>query len=393
MRAKILSLMPRGWVWAAGLWMVTLTAPPSWSTEPFQVVSIQRTGNEITLDWIGGRGPFQVQAGDGAGEWDDLGPVVNGRSASVSWEGDAGYFRVLSSALGELFGRFDVMQGEFGDPMARHRLKSIWEFYKPRGGAPANPPGAFYESLSVRMESWEASGPQEFQGKLDELPGAQVTIDDRFLRVTWRTGELEDRRDFTLTLEFGYSLEDARFQPLHLSDAYANLECLYARPQWTLDFEGKPGTTTKDETQLVEMVTDEEPGSFFPWERQVEVRSGAVTARSIFDIGRFYDQGEPAFILKTPVLLDWREGTTVTGLTAEPLVFTGHYSQTYDPSHHNFVETLWLDPEREPGMAVEVLEELRQKDIWLLRATQPSAFPEDPVRLQAAGFDGSLRDL
>ncbi len=386
-------MLTRRRVGAAGLWFVALAAPPVGATEPFQVVSIERNGNEVTLDWIGGRGPFQVQSGDAAGGWDDLGPVVGGRSASVSWESGEGYFRVLSNALGERFGRFDVMQGEFGDPLARHRLKSIWEFYKPRDGGPVNPPGAFYESLSLRMESWEESGPQEFNGRLNELPGAQVNIDDRFLRVTWRTGEEEDRRDFTLTMEFGYSLESARFQPLHLSDAQTTLACRYASPQWTLDLEGKPGTTTQDETQLVEMVTDEEEGGFFPWERQVEVRSGAVTVRSVFDLGRFYYEGEPAFILKTPVLLDWREGTTATGLTEEALRFRSHYSQTYDPFHHNFVETLWLEPEREPGLAPEVLEELRQKNIWLIRATQPTAFPEDPVRLQAVGFDGSLRDL
>jgi hypothetical protein len=83
----------------------------------------------------------------------------------------------------------------------------------------------------------------------------------------------------------------------------------------------------------------------------------------------------------------------VTGLTTEPIELRGHFSQSYYPFHHNFVETVYLEPQLEPGISEVILAELRDQNIWLIVSTQPTAFPNSESTLQVIGFDHKLRQL
>lgn len=64
----------------------------------------------------------------------------------------------------------------------------------------------------------------------------------------------------------------------------------------------------------------------------------------------------------TAPLVRWVE-TRITGLTSEPLVLHGEYSQTYRPEHHNFAENFFFVPSLDPEVSATALAELREEDV------------------------------
>ena len=50
----------------------------------------------------------------------------------------------------------------------------------------------------------------------------------------------------------------------------------------------------------------------------------------------------------TAPLSRW-DKTVIEGLTSEPIVLRGYYSQTYLPGHHNFWESFIFEPRLEEG--------------------------------------------
>jgi hypothetical protein len=92
----------------------------------------------------------------------------------------------------------------------------------------------------------------------------------------------------------------------------------------------------------------------------------------------------------TAPLVEWVE-TRVTGLTKQPIVLRGFYSQTYHPGHHNFWENFLFEPRLEPGISVAQLEELRLADVQSILAVTPRG--QSPDTVYVLGPDGKLRSL
>jgi hypothetical protein len=67
-------------------------------------------------------------------------------------------------------------------------------------------------------------------------------------------------------------------------------------------------------------------------------------------------------------LVSW-DSTTITGLTKQPLVLRGWYSQTYVAETHNVNERFLFEPGLEVGLPAEQRDELRAKNIWLIYAS------------------------
>ncbi|NQV35557.1 MAG: hypothetical protein HQ515_22880 [Phycisphaeraceae bacterium] len=86
----------------------------------------------------------------------------------------------------------------------------------------------------------------------------------------------------------------------------------------------------------------------------------------------------------TAPLKRW-EQTTITGLTSEPIVLKGYYSQTLHPEHHNFVEHYIFEPQLEPGLSSDILAELKAKDIRYIRVIMASNNAESLITTH--GFD------
>jgi len=70
-------------------------------------------------------------------------------------------------------------------------------------------------------------------------------------------------------------------------------------------------------------------------------------------------------MIYTAPLARWVE-TVIKGYTTEPVVLHGWYSQTYWPKHHNFGEHFLFEPQLEPGISQQILDELRAQDIRLI---------------------------
>jgi len=64
----------------------------------------------------------------------------------------------------------------------------------------------------------------------------------------------------------------------------------------------------------------------------------------------------------TAPLKRW-DHTVIEGLTSEPIVLKGYYSQTFRPQHHNIVEHFLFEPRLEPGISPEILGQLQSKRI------------------------------
>lgn len=363
------------------------------TAQPVTLTDVDRVGSQTSLAWQGGNPPFQVQRSANLVDWQDVGSPLDSSEVTLVGEASWQFFRVISSSsepvLGEYMGQLRVAQGEFGTPLDRHRLKSTWDFYAPPGTPTERTAAAFFESAIVKLEILESGVRTHYTGRLSELPNAAVTTSDRSIRVSWSTGLETAKRDYTLNLAFRYNLGQRR-PAIHLSDPTYTFSCRYSEPQLEIDRSGETGTTREDEVELVEIADNSNAPAW--WRRKLEVSKGEVTVDSRFEIGVPNIEGGPAFIFKTPLLTDW-ERTRISGLTEEPIELTSRFSQTYFPFHHNFVETLYLEPSLEPGISDAILAELREHNIRWIVPTQPTAFPEAESTLQVIGFDGEIREL
>ena len=84
------------------------------------------------------------------------------------------------------------------------------------------------------------------------------------------------------------------------------------------------------------------------------------------------------------------ERTTIRGLSDEPIVLTGYFSQTYRPYHHNFGGEYIFEPRLEPGVSAAALAELAAADIAYVVVMDQFDRPDE---LWVAGLDGVLRRL
>ena len=109
---------------------------------------------------------------------------------------------------------------------------------------------------------------------------------------------------------------------------------------------------------------------------------------------QFYWPIEPTGIVAgyTAPLVRW-EQTTITGLTQDPIVLQGYYSQTYRPEHHNFSENFIFEPGLEEGFPATQLNELNAANVRLIHILAGRPFdpmkPGDPMNI--LGLDGIIR--
>lgn len=352
-------------------------------------LGLPHTENEgLRLEWTGGEPPFLLESSVDLGQWHEVGQFDE-RTALVSPEGFAQlFYRVRSFSgrvsVGDFVGQLRVDEGEFGPPLAKHRLKSLWDFYHPQDGVISRVPHEFFRNLIVSWTYLEGQERRLYQGRLEDLPEASLRVEDRTMRFAWQLGSGRDLRNFELLLEFRYSVRQAR-SVIHLSDPTYKLTCDYVVPQPEATFGAQLGftQTRQDEVALYELSDMKSPAW---WRRHVLVTANEISVRSRFEIGVPNLQGGPAFIWKTPILKAW-SGSTVSGLLEAPFIVRDRFSQTYQPGHHNFVETVWIEPllseDLEPAQrsAIEAL------GIRYIVVTQPSAFPGQASSLYLVDAD------
>lgn len=370
---------------------VLLLLPLTALGEDPKLTDFSISGGQAHLQWEGGAPPFDVEASANLLDWTRVLQTLDSSASAPIATSDPNYFRIRSEQTvpGRHLGQLRVDEGEFGGPLARHRLKSLWDFYRPEGEVLSRIPKTYFQQLTLRLIYRDGDVLQAFTGKLGDLPGARITTESKAIKVTWTFGSGIQERIYSLDLAFSYDINLSR-TTIHLSDPRYTLTCRYAvsQPEEGYDNGRIIEETMEDSVSLYQISEEPTPD----WlSRAPRFRVGTVTFSTQYDLGLPLFGGSPTFIWKTPILNQWGK-TTIVGLTSVPLVITDRFTQTYQPGHHNFVEHFWIEPALIPGLTAELREELREADIRFIVVTHPSAFPSSPSTIQLVGFDLKVRD-
>ncbi len=273
--------------------------------------------------------------------------------------------------------KYCVLQGEFGDVFANHRLKSRWQLQtRNLWLTTENLSASLYDAASLEYIADGVQG--ALSGPLSQWPQASYSYTpptggtlrpddpisssdiiptDGITTDTWKVANIPNPRTCRLnTGNIPAAVSPSVSAVLTLKDlGYLRLEVEYERPVLQWSWEG-PVMTKRDEVRLCPVF---EPSSEdLLQNRRFEEPNGVTIEVS------FYWPPSPKGPTAgyTAPLARWAE-TRISGCTSEPIVLHGEYSQTYKPEHHNFMEHFLFEPRLEPGLSPDILAELKAKDI------------------------------
>lgn len=377
-------------VWLGAL--VALAVGRVSAQAPSLATPVSQTGS-VTLNWQGGNGPFVVEASQDLQHWSNVGEPVAGTNRTVAATGDRAFYRVMdldpADQLGPFVGLLQTEQGEFGDLMARHRLKSRWWFHQPTGTL-SKVPATYFRNLIVHHQFLDEDRVQTVAGPIESFATVSTPGISRTLIATWSRGSGDRRRNFTLTLEFPYPVHTARAATPRLSDPEYTLRCVYATPQPVFDlFQMSVETTLSESINLIELAPPESQSWFT---QDYTVTDRGVQARLSFREGNYLRQGEPLWILKTAVLHEWTAPSVISGGSVPGFTTDSYFSRTLLPGHHNFVETVLLEPAVDPSVSEATRAALAAANLRYLHTYKDLLIGMSPDDIRLIGFDNTLRD-
>jgi hypothetical protein len=258
----------------------------------------------------------------------------------------------------------EILQGEHGEVFANHRLKSAWHLdCQSEWLTEENLRENFF--TDVKLEYVEAGQVQNITGRLGLLPSFshEGPLLDKFgyyqVSDSWLMSDLANQRSYTLrTTRIPCVIYSDECPVVTLADLQFECDVLYAEPVSVTTYGDMPCATA--ETLEDHVFLSVHPGvsaNDIPVTRTI--MAGNVTIQT-----QFYWPPPPMGPSAgyTAPLIRWVE-TTLTGLTATPIVLENSYAQTYLPGHHNFWETFLFEPRLDPNVPPEVLAELEDQGI------------------------------
>lgn len=272
-----------------------------------------------------------------------------------------------------------VAQGEFGDVFAIHRMKSRWLVsLKPAVLASSNLQATIVRDAGVTLLSqvpaiaW-SNGPAGWP-----QPGFRRTAEGT---EDWlETGTGGSRYRLVLETLVPTSVSGRAVPILFTDDLQFRAQAEYGTPQVTIDWEGST-TTLKDVVHLVPtpVVT---PDSLAQ-ERRFNLTNGAVQV-----VTHFFWPAPPRGVVAgyTAPCIAW-VGTSLVGLTTEPIELRSDAAQTYHPFHHNFAEEFLFEPALDPGLSPTQRAELEARNLRILYLQ----WGHSDMTVRVVGFDGKLR--
>ncbi len=282
----------------------------------------------------------------------------------------------------------EVFQGETGTAMGNHRLKSLWGVRGDDRWVPRAEPGGSLLA-AAEVESAIPGGLATEVGPPAIWPGHGFTVqiegNAHYARDSWDwSTEAGATRMWLQALlpEQGAIAGD----PLR---SFGDLT-VYFGADYPVDVlePGEPwnGSVTRgDVVLLVEGHPDDPPqeGS------ELKVREGSAGGINL-RVEFYWPPAPNGPVAGYTAPLEKWEQTTITGLTSEPVVLRGYYSQTYRPGHHNFTEDFVFEPRLEEGISAAQLAELEAADVRMIYWTAGSA---QPGAMRVIGLNGKLREL
>ena len=279
-----------------------------------------------------------------------------------------------------------TLQGRGSNVFTNHRLKSRWTL-TPRSMwlSEENLRESLYADLTLE---YVADGQvQQLAGEMALLPEAehaytppQWDFDQYDLLDSWRLAEhLCNPRTYRLITEPVFQAT-VPHPVVTLADMRIGVEVEYAEPVWISDTE----TTSSEAAPLYE-----------PW----EPTAGDVPEEFSFD------DPNTGVSLTTRCRIRWRfwgfgpptsvqfESTRIEGLTTEPIVLTGFFSQSIGGGAHLCPKNFLFEPALEPGISRATLTELERQNIRLIyfttgaRECRPTEWEDTPPLIRFYGFD------
>jgi len=271
--------------------------------------------------------------------------------------------------------KYCIFQGEswtmYSSVFANHRLKSQWTLEaKNLWLNEPNLAGSFYadayieyaaggriRSLTGKLPVWPFSW-HNFDKTPSTWPYEPCTTDE------WLMHHLQNPRSYGLRTDNVQTLVSPKQGPVFtladfgLVPGRLSLSVDYNQPVPSWNGMG-PTNTTTDEVILCPCP---EPQAGDIWQQRSfydEVNDVSITTSFFWPCPPYASAGY------TAPLVRWDE-TVIEGYTTEPIVLRGYYSQTYFPHHHNFGEEFLLEPQLEPGISPDILDELRTQDIQMI---------------------------
>jgi len=274
---------------------------------------------------------------------------------------------------------YSLLQGEHGEIFAFHRLKSSWSFQTANLRLdPGNLAESFHRQFSADLLL--ARTPTNLIGDLRALPGFQHRREADTSVNRWTWGDGPNARQFELRTWLPTEFHAGRSPAIFLEDGRLELIVTYPTPQPAWTHLG-PGTTLTDHVTL----TPVNPVGPLSLRQTRWLNQGNLSIETSF----YWPPapGGPSAGYTAP-LQGWVQ-TTITGLSSRPSVLQSHYSQSYQPGHHNCWETFLFDPHLEPGIDAALLEELTAANIRGVLAGYYG--PDQLVDLWIWGLDDNLR--
>jgi hypothetical protein len=356
---------------------------------------LQRVPGEVTLQWSGGRGPFAVETNRGQG-WSMQSELEAGRTKKLPSFGDRAFYRISdldpAGALGTFFGLVQTTQGEFGELLGRHRLKSRFWFYRTKGPphtAPSFTAADYFRKLVVFHQYHEDGMVRLWSGALESL-GAVTVPTTQSVVISWSRGSGGRRQDFQLTLRFPYAVQAVRTAVPLPSDPEYTLRCERGFPE--PEFDGVTGMLvgTLVDSVTLSQLDPANPQLKFPQPQQFRVSHRGATLDFHFHEGLPLLRGEPPMIWKTAILDRWLS-PTVAGGVLPSFRTDSYFSQTLLPGHHSFTETMLLEPALDPSLSEAVRAELAARNIRWIYAFKDLMLGISPDEIRLCGFDWSVR--
>jgi hypothetical protein len=281
-----------------------------------------------------------------------------------------------------------IFQGEFGNVFANHRLKSKLHLATRDAKLTTN---AIAQTIygPITFEYIDSGGIRTLAGTPNTFSNATHSIGQSDglgteLSDSWTLATSNGAVQLSLTTKIRTRARPAESPIITLADAQLQLGAHYSRPMPIVE----NGRETNSVIEGVVLLTTRLGTNSQSMEvtRILPAKAGAAISTT------FYWPPPPAGPTAgyTAPLMAWKE-TRIEGLTTEPIVLRGYYSQTYRPHHHNFSEDFIFEPALEAGISPTILDELRAKNIRYIYVFWGGQEFGDAIWV--AGEDGNFRAL
>jgi len=278
-----------------------------------------------------------------------------------------------------------VLQSEFTDVWAHHRLKSELSLSTINGSldTPDNP----LTRLSLKLLNGTGPGaaPIDVGSIPASLPGYQFESGTGEFTNGFTLGSGGAARSFRLTTIYPGEVDRSLSPVITPADFTQELKVTYASPVPWLDGNG-PATRMTDRVTLV-------PARNLKAAAEITTRTFSFGDVQITTRFKFWNP-EDTFIVKTLPVAEWVD-TVITGLTSTPITLTNSFAQSYGPGHHNFVEDFIFEPGLDPSVTPAQKAELDAKNIRLIHVFHNQMDLGVPGnsgdRLTILGLDGAFR--